>query len=288
MRFLNPSWRILKYNEWTYLIVLPYLTVFFIHILIDYPRAVLLAPDSASYIVLSEFRTPGYGLFLKIIGVMFEDYYAVGVAQLFLAFTAIFFVSRVVERVLGVSFIAVLLAVLLATKGWLVWLHLYIGPDSLFFTALTFHLGFAILLIEKFSPLRLIGMGCFLVLAAFYRPIGYAFFPISIFFFALTWGWHERRRSFALLLFFVLAWLINVIPNYLLRGQTTPESAEGYSIIVSFFGISVPRFGEPMSAFVILGLLIGIIKFPYFIFRERRIVANGLRFYLNGVNKADR
>lgn len=160
--------------------------VFYLHALSVLPYMVMFSPDTGSYFAFSAMRTAGYPVLLKLMQTTVDNPHWLVYFQFIIALVAIAALTRSLEIVLRSSLTAFLVGAALVAKDGLLLLHIYIGPDSLFFSMLTLHLAFGLRLANRISPATLIACVLFWTLAYLLRPSALGIWP-GVFVLVLSW-----------------------------------------------------------------------------------------------------
>lgn len=158
------------------------------------PQVSVLDPDSASYLHLNPYRTVGIYYFTRSAFAVWNNFYAIALAQACLLGVASLLLFYALQRATGSSLLGLAVLVLCLFKASPLIDTQWVGSDSLFATACLALLAASILVWKKPSPVHI---GLFLLfgfLALIIRPVGLAIVGALTLVLALRL-WRESRRA---------------------------------------------------------------------------------------------
>lgn len=154
----------------------------------------LIQPDTASYLAWSSERTPGYPLFLQLVGAVSPDYAMVPLVQYGLFIAAMIALCDAFAGLMRSFWAGIVLALAIFGNLALMRHATAAMPDSLFVALLLAHAGFLLHAVRNPRPRWLTLSGLMLGMAVLMRPLGYAFL-FALPWMAVLWPDLRLRRS---------------------------------------------------------------------------------------------
>lgn len=160
---------------------------------VKFKGAVIMAPDSYSYINFTSMRTMGYPSFLFLINKVGNEYVFVPPIQLFIYFVGVFLFSISISRLFKTYLGGIVLLFMFILNFEMVKNCFYILTESLSTSLILFILLFLVKFIKKQKNLYISLISLLIGLSIFVRPSSYSYlslFPLIIFFY---FPWFKRQ-----------------------------------------------------------------------------------------------
>jgi hypothetical protein len=225
-------------GKWAVFGVGIFATVFHLFSLSAFPDVAIFSADTASYFSFHPMRTAGYPVVLTIMRYLGDNPLLLVYFQVLVSVVAILVLTRSIEHATKSSIAGLVVGVILVCKDGLFLLHVYIGPDSLFFSMVTLYLAFGLRLLSAYSARTVVGFAFSWAFAFWLRPSAIGLWPCVLIIVITFFAERRAKPALSVLGLMVVALLTNaisakIIENYSGRGRVATADVVGTSLFAT-------------------------------------------------------